>query len=313
MAFEASTLDHLEDALAESFQYHEQFDRFLLRAGVPRKLLDEARRVAEERAVRGARVYQRAPKRFVSQELLSQLQGMGPDGDRILSSLFTQFINGTFRDASQSARAAIDALKAQVQADAERKKETQKEKEDKRREIEEAEKRRKSKAWMAKEKNRDRFLGELEELRVESNPQSRGYMFEKFLESYFEAEGLDPRGSFKIVGEQIDGSFVWGGNLYLLEAKWQKEPVAGADFGAFIYKLEGKSADTRGLYVAINGYSTEALNGLRNKGTTKFVCIDGAHLFRSLQPGQNLKSLLSEVWRHVAETGEAYLPVSKMN
>ena len=101
--------------------------------------------------------------------------------------------------------------------------------------------------------------------------------------------------------------------MYLLEAKWQKEPVAGADFGAFIYKLEGKSADTRGLYVAINGYSPQALKSLRSKGTTKFVCIDGAHLFRSLQPGQSLKSLLLAVWRHAAETGEAYLPVSRMS
>lgn len=57
MAFEPSTLGHLEDALAESFQYHAQFDNFLLRAGVPRTLLEAARRNAEERAVRGARAY----------------------------------------------------------------------------------------------------------------------------------------------------------------------------------------------------------------------------------------------------------------
>lgn len=313
MAFEASTLGHLEDALAESFQYHAQFDNFLLRVGVPRNLLEAARRDAEERAVRGARAYQRAPKRFVSQELLNRLQGMGSDGDRILSSLFTQFINGTFHDASQSARDAIDALKAQAQADAKRKKETRREKEDQRREIEEAAQRRKSEARMVKEATRDRLLGELEALMVESNAQSRGYMFEKFLEGYFDAEGLNPRGSFKIVGEQIDGSFVWGGNVYLVEAKWQKEPVAGADFGAFMYKIEGKSADTRGLYVAINGYAPQALESLGSKGATKFVCIDGAHLFRSLQPSQSLNSLLSLVWRHAAETGEAYLPASRMN
>jgi hypothetical protein len=74
--------------------------------------------------------------------------------------------------------------------------------------------------------------------------QQRGYAFERFLNELFEFEGLSPRGSFRIMGEQIDGSFAWANRTYLVEAKWVTEPVAGAEFGAFMYKIAGKTADT---------------------------------------------------------------------
>ncbi len=42
-------------------------------------------------------------------------------------------------------------------------------------------------------------------------------------------EGLDPRTSYKITGEQIDGAFVFGNKVYLLEAKWHKDDFDLAD------------------------------------------------------------------------------------
>jgi hypothetical protein len=55
-----------------------------------------------------------------------------------------------------------------------------------------------------------------------------GYSLEGFLNSLFEYEGLKPRGPFKIVGEQIDGSFTWGHRTHLIEARWVKEPRGGS-------------------------------------------------------------------------------------
>jgi hypothetical protein len=40
-------------------------------------------------------------------------------------------------------------------------------------------------------------------------PQERGLTFESFLSELFGVHGLAPRGSFRLVGEQIDGSFRW--------------------------------------------------------------------------------------------------------
>jgi hypothetical protein len=78
-----------------------------------------------------------------------------------------------------------------------------------------------------------------------------------------------------------------------------------AAFGAFDYKIGGKTADTRGLFVSIHGYSPTAIKALNGKGALRFVCIDGAHLMRATEFGWDMPRLLRIVWRHADETGEA--------
>jgi len=64
-------------------------------------------------------------------------------------------------------------------------------------------------------------------------PQPRGFAFEKFLKDLFEAHGLAPRASFRLQGEQIDGSFQLSSETYLLEAKW-----TNAQVGAIRYPID---------------------------------------------------------------------------
>lgn len=312
MPFEAATLAHLEDALAEAFHYHNQLDGFVVRTGIPSRFLRVARENAEAQVATTRTDYDRAPKRFVAHHLLNQLQALGQAGDGLLARLFTEFVNGSFPDASARANAAIAALKAQAEFDRKRTSDEREQKDKERRAAEEEKWREEDAVRGRREEARAKLLRDFDTLTNKGNAQQRGYLLEGFLNGVFELEGLEPRKSFRIVGEQIDGSFVWSGNVFLLEAKWQTAGVAGAEFGAFHFKIEGKSADTRGLYVSINGYTPGALQALKDKGATRFICIDGAHLVRCLQPGQTLRSLLSVIWRHAAETGEAYLPVNQM-
>ena len=79
-------------------------------------------------------------------------------------------------------------------------------------------------------------------------PQKRGYAFEKFLKDVFNAYGLSARAPFRLVGEQIDGSFVLDDNTYLLEAKWTNAKVDAAALRAFNAKVEDKAKWSRGLF-----------------------------------------------------------------
>ena len=79
------------------------------------------------------------------------------------------------------------------------------------------------------------------------DPQSRGFAYEKFLKDVFSANGLAPRASFRVVGEQIDGSFELSGETYLLEAKWKGLPIGASDLHAFHGKVEDKAAWSRGM------------------------------------------------------------------
>ncbi len=152
----------------------------------------------------------------------------------------------------------------------------------------------------------------LNDLRAISDPQKRGYELESFLNELFALEGLRPRGPFRMTGEQIDGSFVWRNRTHLLEAKWTKLLAGGAQFGAFRFKLDGKTVDTRGLFVSVDGYSTDGLAALRTKGNLKFVCIDGEHLAAAVKPSGSLLNILDLIWRHADETGEPYVSASKL-
>lgn len=299
MTFGAHVLALLEDALAECFQYHTALDTFLHRSGVKSFSLAAARQRAEERNKVSGR-FSKAPKRLVAQEILHDLGAGLTADDQLVATLITEFCKGSFPEASQLGQAAIEGLKKAKILDQKETAECRVEQE----------RRQQEKIKFDKANKRQELHSLFLKLNEESDHQQRGFALERFLSDLFEFEGLDPRASFKIKGEQIDGSFVWANRTHLVEAKWVKLPVAGADFGAFDYKIDGKTADTRGLYISINGYSPPAITGLNGKGKLRFICIDGAHLLRCLEPDRHLKKVLEILWRHADETGEAYLPIS---
>jgi hypothetical protein len=293
---------HLEDALAECFEFHNQLDAFVLRTGLSRDRLAAARQRAEERKGR----WSSAPKRFVAQEILEELRTGSADDDRFIASLVTAFCRTTFSSAKPTGLEAIEALKRARDDDGRIAAEQQAARQ---RELEEIQ-RQKDRTGEAKAAIREAFRQRLLTLSTMPDAHQRGYALETFLNEFMAHEGLSPRGSFKNTGEQIDGAFSWSSRTHLVEAKWVKDGVDGKEFGAFDYKIGGKTADTRGLFVSINGYSPQAITGLNGKGSLRFVCIDGVHLLRSTEYGWSLPKLLQIVWRHADETGEAYLPVS---
>lgn len=308
MGFDAATLQHLEDALSECFRYHAALDSFLLRCGLPPERLADSRKLAEDRA---AGRFTKAPKRYVVQNVLQDIATMGTEGDRMIAAMVTSLLQMTFSDASDTALSAVQALQSKIKSDKEVRAE---QREDERRAAADAKRKdelireaARAGRTAARDVLRDRFIS----MTSQTNSQSRGYLFETFLNDLFEFEELDPRKSFRLVGEQIDGSFNWRSRTYLVEAKWTQGPAAGLEFGAFNYKLEGKTVDTRGIFISVNGYSTDAIRGMNSKGALKFVCIDGAHLMRALLSDDGLVPIFERIWRHADETGEAFLPVSR--
>jgi hypothetical protein len=88
------------------------------------------------------------------------------------------------------------------------------------------------------------------ELYGESDRAKAGRAFEPLLRDLFDAWSLEPSLNYRVTGEEIDGSFVLGGDTYLLEAKWVAEKSSAGTLYAFRQKVAGKSAYTRGLFLA---------------------------------------------------------------
>ena len=292
---------HVEEALTECFKFHNQLDAFVLRVGFARGRLDAARARAEVRKGK----WLVAPKRFVAQELVEEVRTGTDDDDRLIATLITAFCRTPFADATPKGLAAVEALKAGLAEDGR----VVAEKREQHRLEQERVQQARDKAGEARTTKRLTFKQRFIDLwAMDDTPQARGYALERLLNEFLDFEGLNPRGSFKIIGEQIDGSFTWSGQTSLVEAKWTSALIDGSGFGAFEWKISGKTANTRGLFLAVNGYSEQAITALNGKGALRFVCIDGAHLMRAF--GVGLPDLLDVVWRHADETGEAYLPVS---
>ena len=157
-----------------------------------------------------------------------------------------------------------------------------------------------------------RLQDEFFSLHQEPSPQAAGLKFEKVLNQLFEVNGLAPRQSFRVVGEQIDGSFDLDQETYLVEAKWQKEPISEADLLVFRGKIEGKSAFTRGVFVSLNGISDGARQAIVHGKQPTFFIIDGYDLTMVLAGQVTLAAFLRQRRRVLAEEGEVIVPFPQL-
>jgi Restriction endonuclease len=139
--------------------------------------------------------------------------------------------------------------------------------------------------------------------------QERGFAFEKFLSDLFGLYNLDPRRSFRLIGEQIDGSFELPPETFLLEAKWQDARTGQADLLTFSGKVEGKAQWSRGLFVSYSGFSEDGLQAFARGRRTSIVCMDGLDLAQILSGSLDLIEVIQRKKRRAAETGSAFVPV----
>ena len=144
-------------------------------------------------------------------------------------------------------------------------------------------------------------------------PQERGLRFEGFLGELFAAYGLAPRNAFRIVGEQIDGSFRLDGQTYLVEAKWHGPQIGFADLMTFSGKVGGKASWSRGLFVSNSGFTAEGLEAFARGRQTNLICADGLDLYEVLAGRVSLVNVLREKGRRAAETNRAFVAVRDLN
>jgi hypothetical protein len=142
-------------------------------------------------------------------------------------------------------------------------------------------------------------------------PHERGYAFEVFLKSLFDAFGLKARQAFRNRGEQIDGSFALGSDTYLLEAKWQAAPIGAADLHSFHGKIDQKAAWARGIIISYSGFTEVGLHAFGNSGK-KLICIDGLDLHDALDRQLPFDQVIERKARAAVETGHPFVRVREL-
>lgn len=164
-----------------------------------------------------------------------------------------------------------------------------------------AEQRVRASAFSAKAEHLRTMQQEFFALHAQEDRQAAGLALESILNRLFALEGLAPREPFRVVGEQIDGSFVLDHETYLLEAKWEKAPLCEEPLLVFYGKVGGKSHFTRGLFIAINGITEQAATAIVRGKPPNFFVANGYELTKVLAGHLDLKTFLRHRQRLLAE------------
>ena len=206
---------------------------------------------------------------------------------------------------AEKARSAVEQLKQLVEPHQEVKKEQD---EIRKRQSQAAQKLKDNKAVRQKlETIKNRYMA----LVSSSNAQTRGFELEKVMYELFDLFDLDPKASFKNLGEQIDGAFSLDSTEYLFEAKWQKELINKADLAVFSDKVKTKLENTLGVFLSINGYSQDGVSA-HQAGGAAIILMDGSDLMAVLEERIDFTSLLLRKKRHASQTGNIYLSYYQM-
>lgn len=148
----------------------------------------------------------------------------------------------------------------------------------------------------------DELKKEYSQLVVSNKPQERGYRLELLLSQLFDLFDLDPKASFKIEGEQIDGAFTFEGIDFLFEAKWQNELTRANALDVLASKVQRKLDNTLGLFLSINGFSPDGINA-HSSGRRLIILMDGSDIMAVLEGRIDLQELMRRKKRHAAQTG----------
>lgn len=150
------------------------------------------------------------------------------------------------------------------------------------------------------------------QLAAESDRAKAGFALEKLLNRLFEVFDLHPRQSFRVVGEQIDGSFELESHIYLLESKWEQQALPASDLLIFRGKIEGKSTFTRGVFIALNDISAPARDAITRGKSPSFFVINGHDLVMILSEVISLTDFLKQRVRLLAEEGRVCVPFAEL-
>jgi hypothetical protein len=139
-----------------------------------------------------------------------------------------------------------------------------------------------------------------------------GYAFQAWFYDLLEFFEMKSRRPYKTGGREIDGSLTHDGTTYLVELKFTQGQADAPDIDTFLQKVNSKADNTMGIFVSISGYSSVAIKEASNP-RTPLLLLDSGHVFAALTGMMSMPSIIERVRRHVSQTSEAYLPVSRFS
>jgi len=152
----------------------------------------------------------------------------------------------------------------------------------------------------------------LDDLASAIGTQQGGYDFEVWFFDFLDFFEIQNRRPYRSSGRQMDGSLTIDGTTYIVELKFEGNPVGSPDIDVLRTKVADKADMTMGIMVSISGYTSGAIRGASQRGTTTLL-FDHSHIYFCLLTETTFEKLMSRVRRHASQTAEAFLSVEKFD
>jgi len=142
----------------------------------------------------------------------------------------------------------------------------------------------------------------------------RGREFEVLLRNLLELEQLAPKyKNFRPRGEELDGSFLYGSRIYLLEAKWHADPLPASSIYQFKGKVDGKLVGTIGVFISMSGFSNDAIDALIYGKSLNVLLFDGKDIEKCIRENMGFTNGLEKKLRAASESGLPFYSLQTIN
>lgn len=142
--------------------------------------------------------------------------------------------------------------------------------------------------------------------------RQRGRDFEKLIYNLLDNEGLQPSTGFRPEGEEIDGSFILGHSVFLIEAKWHQSAMPASSIYQFKGKVDGKLVGTIGVYISISGFSSEAVDALTFGKSINIILFDNEDFTTCINEENGFTKVLLKKLRVATEKGTVFFQVKSI-
>lgn len=286
-------------AIRDVIWFKDRVLSFLATCGVPPGIMVEVRRMRREGA---------ATLKIVH-HVLDRLAAQGDEGDRVAREIMTRmhYWNDLHSvkpdkkdDAVKSLKELREAVKRfQAQDSYRRDQEAREVSMQKQR----ADRGRLSQLDHAK---LQAFRDEFDEVFGIEDRRERGDRFEALMNKVFDYYCEQSKGSFRRIGEQIDGQFYFDKHWYYVEIRWREQQSNAGDISVLRDRAAAAfGGDTKALFISFHGFTDECLASLAGRTHERVVLMDGYDLRCVLDCKIGFDVLLSEKQAEIVRQKDA--------
>lgn len=136
------------------------------------------------------------------------------------------------------------------------------------------------------------------------NAQHRGRQLEFVVFDLLQKEHLAPERNIVIPGEQIDHSFVLDGQHYLVECKWETDPIGLPALHLFSAKVGHKAEGTFGVMLSMSGFVIDINEKASRGGRLNCVGLLHQDLIRVLEGRSTWTEIVRRARRAASQRSE---------